>query len=75
MQNKGITFISIHFRPEFEIVSYQPCSLGGRGGGGFTVLRLMFAGYVPLASRSPYPNIVTFYLCIYLTNMVSSGGM
>ena len=37
MQNKGITLISIHFRPEFEILSYQPCSPGGGG-----VLRLMF---------------------------------
>ena len=36
MQNKGITLISIHFRPEFEILSYQPCSPGGG------VLRLMF---------------------------------
>ena len=58
----------------------------------------MFAGYVPLASQSPYPiivyflanyrphplfgkcnfrdpNLVTFYLCIYLINVVSSGGM
>ena len=63
-------------------------------GGG--VLGLMFAGYVPLASQSPYPIIVyflasyrphpshflenvifaiTFYLCIYLINVVSSGGM
>ena len=65
----------------------------GRGGGG--VLGLMFAGYVPLASQSPYPiiiyflanfrphlshnfrdpSLVTFYLCIYLINVVSSGGM
>ena len=58
MQNKGITLISIHFRPEFEIVSYPPCSLGGGG-----VLRLMFAGYVrfmfagyaTLAARDPIP--------------------
>ena len=56
----------------------------GEGGG---VLGVMFAGYVPLASQSPYPiivyffgkcnfhypNLVTFYLCIYLFNVVSSG--
>ena len=28
-------------------------ALGGEGGGGLT--GLIFAGYVPLASRSPYP--------------------
>ena len=31
----------------------------GEGGGG--VLGLMFAGYVPLASQSPYPIIVYFW--------------
>ena len=66
-----------------------------RWGGG--ELGLMFAGYVPLVSQSPYPilvyflanyrphlshfcnfrdpNLVTFYLCIYLIDVVSSGGM
>ena len=34
-------------------------SPGGVGGGGdSSVLRLMFAGYVPLTSQSPYPIIV-----------------
>ena len=31
----------------------------GRGGGG-GLLGLIFAGYVPLASQSPYPIIVYF---------------
>ena len=31
--------------------------VGGRGGG---LLGLIFAGYVPLASQSPYPIIVYF---------------
>ena len=32
----------------------------GKGGGGGAVIGLMFAGYVPLASQSPYPIIVYF---------------
>ena len=30
----------------------------GGGGGGVAVLGLIFAGYVPMASQSPYPIIV-----------------
>ena len=33
-------------------------SLCGGGGGGEGVHRLIFAGYVPLVSQSPYPIIV-----------------
>ena len=33
---------------------------GGGGGGAGGLLGLIFAGYVPLASQSPYPIIVYF---------------
>ena len=33
---------------------------GGGGGAGEGLLGLIFAGYVPLASQSPYPIIVYF---------------
>ena len=46
------------FGSDFVYVKFlRPMSLG-RGGGG--VLGLLFAGYVPLASQSPYPIIVYF---------------
>ena len=47
---------------------------GGGGGGG--VLELMFAGYVPVASRSPYPILVYFlasyslHLSHFLENVI-----
>ena len=36
------------------------------GGGG--VLGLMFAGYVPLASQSPYP-IIVYFLAYYIQHL------
>ena len=58
------------------------------GGGGGGVIGLIFAWYVPLASQSPYPiivhsvgrcnfrdpNLVTFYLCIYLINPLNRSS-
>ena len=35
----------------------------GWGGGG--VLGLIFAGYVPLASQSPYPIIIVYSVAVY----------
>ena len=49
---------------------------GGRGAGGGGLLGLMFAGYVPLASQSPYPIIVYFlanyrpHLSQFLENVI-----
>ena len=46
------------------------------GGGGGGVLGLMFAGYVPLASQSPYPILVYFlanyrpHLSHFLENVI-----
>ena len=37
---------------------------GGRGGGTW----LMFAGYVPLASQSPYP-IIVYFLAYYIPHL------
>ena len=46
------------FGSDFVYVKFlRPMSLG-RGGGG--VIGLIFSGYVPLASQSPYPIIVYF---------------
>ena len=39
-------------------ISVQMVSAPGGGGGGVGVLGLIFAGYVPLASQSPYPITV-----------------
>ena len=36
----------------------------GWGGGGGGVLGLIFAGYVPLASQSPYP-IIVYSVAVY----------
>ena len=51
-------------------------SAPGKGGGAGCVLGLMFAGYVPLASQSPYPIIVYFlasyrpHLSHFLENVI-----
>ena len=39
-----------------SIQSYIP----GGGGGGGVLFGSIFAGYVPLASQSPYPIIISF---------------
>ena len=45
--------------PRFAMKSRKICNRkvggGGGGGGGREVLELLFTGYVPLASKSPYP--------------------
>ena len=38
------------------------------GGGEELVLGLMFAGYVPLASQSPYP-IIVYFLAYYIPHL------
>ena len=43
---------------KLTITGYQKKNNGGGGGGVRGVLGLIFAGYVPLASQSPYPIIV-----------------
>ena len=47
------------------------CTLGPGGGGG-GVLGLMFAGYVPLASQSPYP-IIVYFLGSYRPHLITFG--
>ena len=48
---------STDLRPTVQkAVNFSPG--GGGGGGGWFVLGLVFAGYVPLASQSPYSIIV-----------------
>ena len=58
---------------------------GGGGGVGGRILGSVFAGYVPLASQSPYsitvysvanyrPLLVTFYLCMYLINPLNRSS-
>ena len=58
----------------FFVIWGEDTTAGARGGGG--VLGLMFAGYVPLASQSPYPIIVYFlanrrpHLSHFLENVI-----
>ena len=43
---------------EYEVMRVQASYWNLEGGGGEGVLGLIFAGYLPLASQSPYPIIV-----------------
>ena len=85
----SMEFLSLSRRrsPSRNVPSGDERRERARGGGG--VLRLIFVGYVPLASQSPYsiilvtlgqvcnfrdPNLVTFYLCIYLINPLNRSS-
>ena len=67
-----------------DLVGGMAPGLGG-GGVGWSLLGSVFAGYVPLASQSPYsitvysvanyrPLLVTFYLCMYLINPLNRSS-
>ena len=53
-ENMGTIFSSLEILQDIR----SPEGRGGGGEGCGAVLRLMFAGYVPLTSQSSYPIIV-----------------
>ena len=58
-----------NFKSVNEIVECENSDECYQPGGGGGVLGLMFAGYVPLASQSPYP-ILVYFLANYRPHLI-----